>query len=89
MMWANGPWFPDALERLHTSRYTSNMPIKTISKGFKILWIVLFAIIGAVVGAILIGGFSSIALSILGAVIGLVVGGLFGRYVPWYEWFVN
>ena len=63
------------------------MPVKQISNGLKILWTILFAIVGAAAGAILIGGFSSIGLSILGAVIGVVVGGLLGWYIRWYEWF--
>ena len=53
----------------------------------KTLWIIGFAIVGAIVGAILIGGFSSIPLTILGALVGLVVGALLGKFIPFYEWF--
>ena len=53
----------------------------------KTLWIIGFAILGAIVGAILIGGFSSIPLTILGALVGLVAGALLGKFIPFYEWF--
>ena len=57
-------------------------------KVIKLVWISLLAIVGAAVGAILIGGFDSIPLSILGAVVGLPIGALLGKYIPIYEWFV-
>ena len=63
------------------------MPVKKVSDALKILWIIIFSIIGAVVGAVLIGGFSSIGLSLVGGILGLIVGGLLGKYIPWFEWF--
>ena len=56
-------------------------------KAIKIVWIILFAIVGAIGGAILIGNFSSIPLSILGGIIGLPIGALLGKYIPIDEWF--
>tara|TARA_B100001059_G_C17726269_1_gene523605 strand:- start:119 stop:346 length:228 start_codon:yes stop_codon:yes gene_type:complete len=64
-----------------------DMPVKKVSNALKILWIIIFATIGAVVGAVLIGGFSSIGLSLVGGILGLIVGGLLGKYIPWFEWF--
>ena len=60
---------------------------KLMFKAVKVIWIILFALAGAIGGAILIGGFSSLPLSILGAVIGLPIGALLGKYIPIYEWF--
>lgn len=57
-------------------------------KGMKVDWILIFAIFGAVVVAILIGGFSSVALSVVGGVIGFMIGALLGRFIPAYEWFI-
>jgi len=65
------------------------MPIDKISNGLKVLWIIGCAIFGAIGGAILIGGLSSIPLTILGGVLGLVLGFLEGRYIPWYEWLIR
>jgi hypothetical protein len=39
-----------------------------------------------VVCAILIGGFSSVAISVVGGVIGFMIGALLGRFIPAYEW---
>ena len=64
-----------------------NVEFEHMFKAIKIVWIILFAIIGAIGGAILIGGFSSIPLSILGGIIGLPIGALLGKYIPIYEWF--
>lgn len=58
-----------------------------MSRLIKIVWIIFLAITGAICGAILIGGFSSIPLSILGGIIGLPIGYLLGRYIPIWEWF--
>jgi hypothetical protein len=55
-------------------------------QALKILYIILLAIIGAVCGALLLGGFA-IWLSIPGALVGLVVGALLGKYIPLWEWF--
>ncbi|MFT4592781.1 MAG: hypothetical protein ACI9JK_000480 [Phycisphaerales bacterium] len=57
-------------------------------KAIKVVWIILFAIAGAISGAILIGGFSSLPLSILGAIIGLPIGALIGIYIPIDHWFI-
>ncbi len=53
----------------------------------KIGWTISLAIVGAIAGAVLLGGFSSIPLTILGGIIGLPVGYLLGRYIPIWEWF--
>jgi hypothetical protein len=53
----------------------------------KIGWTISLAIVGAIAGAVLLGGFSSIPLTILGGIIGLPVGYLIGRYIPIWEWF--
>ncbi len=52
------------------------------------LWIIICSLIGAVGGAILIGGFTSIPLSILGGVLGGIAGPLIGKYIPFFEWFI-
>lgn len=53
----------------------------------KIGWTISLAMVGAIAGAVLLGGFSSIPLTILGGIIGLPVGYLIGRYIPIWEWF--
>ncbi|MCH2148842.1 MAG: hypothetical protein MK095_05350 [Phycisphaerales bacterium] len=55
-------------------------------QALKLLYIIILAIIGAVCGALLLGGFA-IWLSIPGALVGLVVGALLGKYIPLWEWF--
>ena len=52
----------------------------------KIIWIIVCAIIGAAVGAVLLGSIS-FWLSVPGAVVGLIIGGLLGRYIAFWEWF--
>ena len=55
----------------------------------KIIWIILWCIIGTVGGAILLGGFTSIPMSILGAIIGLPVGFLLGKYLSLMDWLTH
>ena len=52
----------------------------------KLIWIIVCAIIGAAVGAVLLGSIS-FWLSVPGAVVGLIIGGLLGRYIAFWEWF--
>ena len=54
----------------------------------KLIWIGCFCLLGAAVGAVLLGALQSMPLSIAGAAVGLVIGGLLGKYTPWEEWFV-
>jgi len=56
-------------------------------KTLKLLWIIICAILGTAIGAILLGRFSSLPLTILGGVIGLPIGALLGKFIPLYEWF--
>ncbi|MEC9476553.1 MAG: hypothetical protein VX764_05890 [Planctomycetota bacterium] len=53
----------------------------------KLVWIIFCSIAGGVIGAILLGRFTSVSLSILGGIVGLIVGGLMGKYIEWYHWF--
>ncbi|MBG79525.1 MAG: hypothetical protein CMJ39_02300 [Phycisphaerae bacterium] len=56
---------------------------------FTFIWITLWCIAGAVGGAILLGGFTSIPMSILGAIIGLPVGFLLGKYMKISDWLTH
>ena len=53
----------------------------------KIFWTILLALIGAVVGGVLLGSYTNWWLALVGAPIGFGLGGLLGYYIPWYEWF--
>jgi hypothetical protein len=53
----------------------------------KALWIIICSLVGAAVGAIWIGGFTSIPLSLLGGLVGGIAGALLGKHIPFYEWF--
>ena len=59
-----------------------------MSDGLKLIYIILCTVAGGIIGAILLGTFVSLPMAILGGVIGLVIGALFGKYIPWYEWFI-
>lgn len=52
----------------------------------KTLWIIIWALIGAVGGALWLGGFTSLWLSILGGVLGMIVCIFAAKYAKWYEW---
>ncbi len=48
-------------------------------KILKFFWICCFCLLGAAVGAVLLGALQPMPLSIAGAAVGLVIGGLLGK----------
>ncbi len=54
----------------------------------RLMWTLLLTLLGATIGAIWLGDFTSIPMSLLGAALGGVVGWLMGKYIPIYEWFI-
>ena len=59
-----------------------------MSDRLKRIYIILCTLMGGVIGAILLGAFIAWPMVIIGGPLGLVIGALFGKYIPWYEWFI-
>ena len=58
-----------------------------MSDALKMIYIIICSLAGGLIGAFLLGTYISLVMGIVGALIGIPIGALFGKCIPWYEWF--